>query len=72
MHRYEIKQEVCKPPAEYLVYFDGIGIWKARYEMRDAGMYILDIEELPSCLITSGPVTIYNKKSLRFLEGSIL
>jgi len=72
MHRFEVKQEPCKPPDEYFLYFDGVGIWKARYEMRGAGMHILDIEELPSCLRTQGPVTIYNRKSLKFKEGGIL
>jgi hypothetical protein len=77
MFQFEAKQSsedvaAPKPPSEYLVYCDGAGIWKVRYEMRERGMHILNLEELPSYCQTPEPVTFYNRKSLRFIEGGIL
>jgi hypothetical protein len=54
---------------EYLVYFDGLGIWKIRYEMRENKVHILDAEEQLIFMPMKHSYTFYNRRSLRTIQG---
>lgn len=59
---------------EYLVHFDGTGIWKIRYQMLGGRMHILSLDEQLAPWPMPCSVTFYNRRSLRreAITGRIL